>query len=103
MILISVKACEALVIGINCTHPDFGAELVEQVSGWDIRVDAGDEADGKIGERCFMQRDFDSGIRFQIGLWPARDGAFVAAYSKEDKDFGRFVNQSFDLNNCHLF
>ncbi len=43
---------------------------------WEILVDPSN------GNGCFMQKDFDDGIRVQFGFEPERDGGFFAALSK---------------------
>lgn len=44
---------------------------------WSILVDPSN------GNGCFMQKDFDDGLRIQLGFEPERQGGFFAAFKKE--------------------
>lgn len=44
---------------------------------WDILVDPA------VGNGCLAQRDFEDGMRVQIGAVPSREGGFFAAYHSD--------------------
>ncbi len=63
--------------------PLIGTCAAAQVSEWatsgDWRVSVGAET----GNGCYIEKDFDSGIRFVLGFLPDRDGGFIAALSTD--------------------
>lgn len=63
--------------------PLIGTCAAAQVSEWatsgDWRVSVGAET----GNGCYIEKDFDSGIRFVLGFLPDRDGGFIAALNTE--------------------
>lgn len=50
---------------------------VENVDGWQVFVDP------TAGNACFIQKEFEDGIRVRFGLVPERDGGFFSAMSKD--------------------
>ena len=44
---------------------------------WHVRVDAA------VGNGCYIEKDFESGMRLSFGFVPVREGGFIAAFSAD--------------------
>ncbi len=64
-----------ILIGANA-HADEVSKW-QDVGDWEILVDPA------AGNGCLAQRDFEGGIRVQIGAVPSREGGFFAAYHSD--------------------
>ncbi len=70
-ILIVCFLWPAAVLG-DSHHEDWST-----IGDWTILIDE------SAGRGCFMQKDFDNGIRIRIGYYPKRGGGFLSGLSKE--------------------
>lgn len=61
----------------------FATSAVAQVSDWGTSGDWHIRIDAETANGCFIEKDFDSGIRLAFGFLPAQQGGFISALSAD--------------------